>query len=40
MFDERLKKLTYKYEDEQLKLKGKIKNIKKVILEDKNMSWM
>ena len=33
--DERFKKLTYKYEDEQLELKGKIKNIKKVVLEDK-----
>ncbi len=33
--DERFKKLTYKYEDEQLELKEKIKNIKKVVLEDK-----
>lgn len=33
--DERFKKLTYKYEDEQLELKEKIKNIKKEVLEDK-----
>lgn len=33
--DERFKKLTYKYEDEQLELKERIKNIKKVVLEDK-----
>lgn len=33
--DERFKKLTYKYEDEQLELQEKIKNIKKEVLEDK-----
>ncbi len=33
--DERFKKLTYKYEDEQSQLKQSIKNIKKVVLEDK-----
>ncbi len=33
--DERFKKLTYKYEDEQLELKEKIKNVKRQVLEDK-----
>ena len=33
--DERFKKLTYKYEDEQSELKQSITNIKKVVLEDK-----
>ena len=33
--DERFKKLTYKYEDEQSELKQSIKNIKKIVLEDK-----
>lgn len=33
--DERFKKLTYKYEDEQSQLKQSIKNIKKIVLEDK-----
>ncbi len=33
--DERFKKLTYKYEDEQLEIKEKIKNLKKIVLENK-----
>jgi len=33
--EERFLKLTYKYEDEQLSLKQSIKNLKKVVLEDK-----
>lgn len=33
--DERFKKLTYKYEDEQSELKQKIKNLKTIVLEDK-----
>ena len=33
--DERFKKLTYKYEDEQSELKQKIKNLKQIVLEDK-----
>ena len=32
---ERFKKLTYKYEDEQSELKQSIKNIKKIVMEDK-----
>ena len=30
--DERFKKLTYKYEDEQSELKQKIKNLKQIVL--------
>lgn len=33
--EERFKKLTYKYEDEQSELKQKIKNLKQMVLEDK-----
>ena len=33
--DERFKKPTYKYEDEQSELKQKIKNLKTIVLEDK-----
>ena len=33
--EERFKKLTYKYEDEQSELKQKIKNLKAIVLEDK-----